>query len=338
MSQNIRATPCSAGRQGRMANVLASGMAIMSDSSIGLNPVIDEPSNPIPPSNASPSSVALIENDLSWPRMSVNHRRMKRMSRSCASEMTSSGLRGAVMLVIWPKTLLAGRGRGPYSRPMRFRYAAAGVLVTLAACGSSSAAPHDSAAGTTTNPGATTNSGGTTNPGGTTTPVGASCGPTRAKTLLADRRARVYERREVVFGCADTTRHSYRLGSAETCLRSARAGPIALAGTTVAYGLQRCGIDTGSGLAVVQQLTDGHELRALAATGGRAVEAYSEVTAIVVKSDGAVAWIGALRSIIRKGGEIQVHRADASGEAELDSGPGIGLTSLRRHGSRLTWR
>src|SRR5436305_553676 len=41
MSQNIRATPCSAGRQGRIANVLGSGIAIMSDSSIGLKPVIE---------------------------------------------------------------------------------------------------------------------------------------------------------------------------------------------------------------------------------------------------------------------------------------------------------
>ena len=63
--------------------MLGSGIAIMSDSSIGLKPVIEEPSKPIPPSNASPSSVALIENDFSCPRMSVNHSRMKRMSRSC---------------------------------------------------------------------------------------------------------------------------------------------------------------------------------------------------------------------------------------------------------------
>ena len=37
----------------------------MSDSSIALKPVIEEPSNPIPPSNASASSVALIENAFS---------------------------------------------------------------------------------------------------------------------------------------------------------------------------------------------------------------------------------------------------------------------------------
>ena len=54
----------------------------MSDSSIALKPVIDEPSKPIPPSNASSSSSELIENDFSWPRMSVNQSRMKRMSLS----------------------------------------------------------------------------------------------------------------------------------------------------------------------------------------------------------------------------------------------------------------
>ncbi len=57
-------------------------MAIMSDSSIGLKPVIDEPSKPIPPSNASSSSEALIEKLFSWPRTSVNQSRMKRTSLS----------------------------------------------------------------------------------------------------------------------------------------------------------------------------------------------------------------------------------------------------------------
>ena len=78
----MRATPCSSGRHGSTANVVGSGIAIMSDSSIALKPVIEEPSKPIPPSNASSSSAALIENDFSWPRMSVNQKRMKRMSRS----------------------------------------------------------------------------------------------------------------------------------------------------------------------------------------------------------------------------------------------------------------
>ena len=61
----MRATPASLGRQGSAMNVLGSGIAIMSDSSIALKPVIEEPSKPIPPSNASASSVTLIENALS---------------------------------------------------------------------------------------------------------------------------------------------------------------------------------------------------------------------------------------------------------------------------------
>ena len=78
----------SPGRHGSTANVRASGMAIMSDSSMALKPVIDEPSKPIPPSNASSSSSTLIENDLSWPRMSVNQKRMKRTP--CSHETTAS--------------------------------------------------------------------------------------------------------------------------------------------------------------------------------------------------------------------------------------------------------
>ena len=90
----MRATPLSSGRHGRIAKVETSGMAIMSDSSIALNPVIEDPSKPIPPSNASSSSALLIEKLLSWPRMSVNQRRMKRMSRSSTIAFTSLAVLG----------------------------------------------------------------------------------------------------------------------------------------------------------------------------------------------------------------------------------------------------
>ena len=95
MSQNIRATVFScSGRQGISAKVVGSGIAIMSDSSIGLKPVIEEPSKPIPPSKASSSSEALIEKLFSWPRTSVNQRRTKRTSRSSTISMTSLALLG----------------------------------------------------------------------------------------------------------------------------------------------------------------------------------------------------------------------------------------------------
>ena len=59
MSQNIRAVRLrSSGRQGISLSEVGSGIAIMSDSSIGLNPLIEEPSKPMPPSKASSSSAA----------------------------------------------------------------------------------------------------------------------------------------------------------------------------------------------------------------------------------------------------------------------------------------
>ena len=89
----MRATPApSSGRHGSTLNVVASGIAIMSDSSIALKPVIEEPSKPIPPSKASSSCSLEIENDFSCPRTSVNHRRTNRMPCSSTSALTSSGV------------------------------------------------------------------------------------------------------------------------------------------------------------------------------------------------------------------------------------------------------
>src|SRR4051794_24740590 len=63
-------------------------MAIMSDSSIRLKPVIDEPSNPMPSSSAPGSSSRPIANDLSWPKMSVNQSRTN--STLCSSTWAST--------------------------------------------------------------------------------------------------------------------------------------------------------------------------------------------------------------------------------------------------------
>ena len=75
--------------------VFGSGIAIMSDSSIGLKPVIEEPSKPMPPSNASSSSDSLIEKLFSWPSRSVNQSRMKRTSSSRQNARISSGVPGS---------------------------------------------------------------------------------------------------------------------------------------------------------------------------------------------------------------------------------------------------
>ena len=107
----MRATAfSSSGRQGMIAKVEGSGIAIMSDSSIGLKPVIEEPSKPIPPSSASSSSAELIEKLLSWPSTSVNQSRMKRTSRSLTISATSAALVG--WSAISPVSFVAGRRVG----------------------------------------------------------------------------------------------------------------------------------------------------------------------------------------------------------------------------------
>jgi hypothetical protein len=114
---------------------------------------------------------------------------------------------------------------------------------------------------------------------------------------------------------------------------------VALAGTTVAYGLETCGVDTGSSEVIVRRLTDGRTLKTVAATTGpQAPESYQLVGSVVVKRDGALAWIGVDDSFIRHSQEVEVHRVDRRGEAELDSGAAIEHGSLRLHGSTLTWR
>ena len=197
------------------------------------------------------------------------------------------------------------------------------LVLLIVACGSSTAA--DSTSSTT---------------GSTPTSVSSlACGPSAAKTLASSTAARVYESGGSIYGCARGGSRRYKLGNATTCIRSERAGPIALAGAIVAYGLEACGIDTGTSEVVVQRLSDGRKLRTLAATTGRlGPESYQVVGSVVVRRDAAVAWIAQARSIPRHSGDVEVHRADRRGRAKLDSGTSIEAGSLRLHGSTLSWR
>jgi hypothetical protein len=115
--------------------------------------------------------------------------------------------------------------------------------------------------------------------------------------------------------------------------------PFALAATVVAYGLERCGIDTGSAVVIVKRLSTGRQLRSLpATTGALSPESYQHVGSLAVRADGSVAWIGVATSIIRHSQTIEVHRADGRGIAELDSGLAIDPRSLRLHGTTVSWR
>ena len=67
----------------------------MSDSSIALKPVIDEPSKPIPSSSAPSTSLRVIEKLLRCPSRSVNHRSTSSMLRDSISASTSLRVPGS---------------------------------------------------------------------------------------------------------------------------------------------------------------------------------------------------------------------------------------------------
>jgi tRNA(Arg) A34 adenosine deaminase TadA len=142
----------------------------------------------------------------------------------------------------------------------------------------------------------------------------------------------------IVFGCSDRTHRRTRLGRSDTCLRANKVGPVKVAGALAAYGVQSCGIDTGSGRVVVRRLSDGKVLRRDTATSlALGPEPYSSVGSIVVKADGSVAWIGSASSIVVHLKHAEVHKLEKAGDTVLESGAAIKPGSLRLHRSRLTW-
>lgn len=167
----------------------------------------------------------------------------------------------------------------------------------------------------------------------------AQCGPSGAHTLAADSRARVYASGGSVYGCANSSGHSYLLAANQSRLGQPRVGKIALAGVDAAYSETSHGVDTASATVTVRRLDTGRTLRSLAATTQPVgPESFQSVDSLVVKADGSVAWIVVAPSIVRHSSQIEVDRADRRGEATLDTGRGINSSSLRLNGSSLSWR
>ncbi|MBV8430905.1 MAG: hypothetical protein JO244_07085 [Solirubrobacterales bacterium] len=120
----------------------------------------------------------------------------------------------------------------------------------------------------------------------------AQCGPRGAKTLAADRVARIYESGGSVYGCTDSSAHSYLLAANQSRPGQPHITKLALAGVDVAYGETTSGVDTASATVTVRRLDTGKTVRNLAAmTQPVGPEAFQSVDSIVVRKDGGVAWI-----------------------------------------------
>jgi hypothetical protein len=167
-----------------------------------------------------------------------------------------------------------------------------------------------------------------------------ACEATGSKTLAANQSVRVFALHETVYGCSKRSDKRYRLGRSKVCVGSERAGPVVVAGDDAAYALERCGVDTGFSEVIVRRFSDGKTLRSAAAITGRlGVESYSAVDSLVLKPDGAVAWIATGSSIVSHGApQREVHKVDRAGPSLLDSGSSVRPSSLRLRGSTVTWK
>lgn len=205
---------------------------------------------------------------------------------------------------------------------MRLRCGLWGLAIAIAACGSSSASPQAVPS----------------SPAPRSSP--AQCGPPSAHTLAASHLARVYALSGGVYGCSLGGHRSFRLGNEARSIREGRVGPLAVAGRDVAYGLTRYGVDTLSATVIVERLSDGKQLHnSSATTKPLGPEFFQSIESIVVRSDGAVAWVANAGSIISgRPAEVEVTRADSRGQLLLDTGAGIDPRSLRLHNSTVIWR
>jgi hypothetical protein len=209
-------------------------------------------------------------------------------------------------------------------------------------------------------------------------PVTGNCAPTRSRVLLADSQAVVYTvtersretlegphgpshfvvRTAGIWGCIQGQRRSYRLGGVENCSAGGAASFCsgiaheALDGTAVAYEEFSVSSELNEEQndqwhVVVRDLRTGRVLHRLpTGTPLKTSPGYvgvGVVAAIVVKSNGSVAWIAddyERSSGVGTPSETRysdVEAVDSSGSRLLASGVNVDPSSLALAGSTLYW-
>jgi hypothetical protein len=160
----------------------------------------------------------------------------------------------------------------------------------------------------------------------------------------------IFENRPETLGCVFGQRRSYDLGPAVYCLEGAYGPECSgvrrevLAGTIVAYEQVKTNCDPNCVWRVlVRDLRTGRLIHD-DPTGTSTNPAYVEregvgpARAIVVKSNGSVAWLNfADLSTQPPGSVYQVHVSDKTGSRLLASGTDIDPSSLALTGSTLYW-
>lgn len=181
--------------------------------------------------------------------------------------------------------------------------------------------------------------------------LSARCIRREPHVLVANARAVVYEGYEAIEGCAYGSRRSYALGPIPygDPYGGTDVARETLSGITAAYEIFESQVLNNKGWrkrwVVVRDLRNGRVLHRVP-TGVSARPSQvgnvgiGRTTGLVVKGDGAVAWIVATGEELPNGeeqGTFQVHAVDSSGSRVLASGANIDPSSLALAGSRLYW-
>lgn len=175
------------------------------------------------------------------------------------------------------------------------------------------------------------------------------CSTNRGQVFVADSQAQVFIAAnaiptEIYYGCVYGSRHTYELGRPSDCIdvsigQCGGITNVVLAGSTVAY--EEFASKSGVWWVIVRDLRSGRVLRRLRTNTPGPVNTAGAVEALVLKSDGAVAWVAQahLPTAVPNGPrEYEVYATDATGESRLlASGPGIVPASLALAGSTVYW-
>jgi len=175
------------------------------------------------------------------------------------------------------------------------------------------------------------------------------CLTNRGHLVVADSQAQVFIAAnaiptEIYYGCVYGSRHTYELGRPSNCVdvsigQCGGITNVVLAGSTVAY--EEFASKSGVWWIVVRDLRSGRVLRRLRTNTPGPLNTAGAVEALVLKSDGAVAWVAQahLPTVVANAPrEYEVYAADATGESRLlASGPGIEPGSLALAGSTVYW-
>jgi hypothetical protein len=170
----------------------------------------------------------------------------------------------------------------------------------------------------------------------------AACGPTGAKTVVADSVGRIYRvptGRTALgtlydyYGCTPGAAKPQLLAST-SALRRVRA--IRLRGTMAGFIVDQHGVDTGSSTLTVRDLAGGKVLHTVSVSY-MVPRLFDSLVTYVLAPSGNVAWATERNPGFGPHSEVTIHRAIGHTVTTLDHGSSIRASSLRLRGHALDW-